>query len=310
MVAFTNLTPEHIEAHGGFDAYKAAKGKLFAHLTKRKHKIIRDERIEKVAVINQDDPHALYFASFSADERVYYRWGGESRAGTLVANRMDCDTTGCQIFINGNEMRFPFLAPFELMNTLSSVAIVYALGYGLQRIGSVTNKLVPIPGRFEHIRAGQPFEVIVDYAYEPYALEALFKAASLLNPKRIIGVHGSAGGGRDVARREKIGRLAGEHEDIVIVTNEDPYDEDPRLIIEQVASGARLAGKRSDQDLFLVDDRQEAIFLAISKAQAGDVVLLTGKGSEPVMAVKNRQSVPWSDREAARQSLKKIGYGR
>ncbi len=128
--------------------------------------------------------------------------------------------------------------------------------------------------------------------------------------KRVIGVHGSAGGGRDVGRRYKIGHLASGREDLVIVTNEDPYDEDPRKIIEDVARGARDGGMVEGEDLFLIDDRQEAIDRAIAMAQPGDAVLLTAKGNEPVMAVAGGKKIPWSDKKAAQKALKKAGYAK
>jgi UDP-N-acetylmuramoyl-L-alanyl-D-glutamate--2,6-diaminopimelate ligase len=129
---------------------------------------------------------------------------------------------------------------------------------------------------------------------------------------RIIGVHGSAGGGRDIARRGEIGRIAAEHEDIVIVTNEDPYEDDPRTIIEAVAQGATRdeLGERKKVEgasLFLIDDRAQAIEYAIGLAKPDDVVLITGKGSEPVMAVKGG-SIPWDDRAVVRSSLARHGW--
>ncbi|MEK7183105.1 MAG: cyanophycin synthetase, partial [Patescibacteria group bacterium] len=165
-----------------------------------------------------------------------------------------------------------------------------------------------VAGRYEKIDVGQPFSVIVDYAYEPYALKALFAAVKQAGAERVIGVHGSAGGGRDVARRPLIGKLAAEEEAIVIVTNEDPYDEDPAEIMKQVADGARTAGKVDGKDLFVVEDRQTAIDKAMALAKPGDAVVITGKGSEPVMAVAGGKKIPWNDKEAALKALSKIGY--
>ncbi len=295
VAVFTNLTPEHIEAHGGFENYKKAKGKLFAYLSKTKKKGTR-----KTIVVNGDDPHADYFASFTADRVVRF---GEKKTNTLVAE-IDEAPLSSTLRVGANEAEIPFPGRFQALNVLAAIATVEALGFSREKIFAVVPKLAGIPGRFERISIGQPFEVIVDYAYEPYALKALFEGVDALEPKRIIGVHGSAGGGRDVARRVEIGRLAGEVEDLVVVTNEDPYDEDPRTIIEAVANGAREVGKIEGTDLFLIDDRREAIHFAIGRAQPGDVVLLTGKGSEPVMAVADGKKIPWSDRAVALEALK------
>ena len=284
VAVFTNLTPEHIEAHGGFDNYKKAKGKLFAHLTERKKKTIGGRVVDKTILVNADDEHAEYFAKFSADKLIRF---------------------SAHEFAN---VPLPLNAHFEKLNAAAAMATVMALGYPRERVLEAALKLKPVSGRFEKIEAGQPFLVVVDYAYEPYALQALYEAVNALGYHKIIGVHGSAGGGRDVARRPIIGRLAGEKEAVVIVTNEDPYDDNPREIIEAVAEGARAAGKIENTDLFLIDDRREAILKAIEMAREGDAVVITGKGSEPVMAVANGVKIPWDDREEARAALAKKGY--
>ncbi len=281
---FTNLTPEHIEAHGSFENYKAAKGKFFAHLGRSKRKTIAGRVIEKISVINADDAHADYFSSFEVDRKINFSFKAPSFDLALIS----------------------LPSEFEKKNVLAAVTVVESLGFSLAEILKVVPRLKPIAGRFEPVDQGQPFQVIVDYAYEPYALQALFD--SVRTTGKIIGVHGSAGGGRDVARRYQIGKLAAQHEAIVIVTNEDPYDEDPRAIIEEVARGAAEAGKKIGENLFLIDDRQAAIEQAINLAESGDVVLLTGKGSEPVMAVAGGQKIPWSDRQAALTALAKRGY--
>ncbi|MCR4312492.1 MAG: hypothetical protein NUV56_04370, partial [Candidatus Uhrbacteria bacterium] len=242
-----------------------------------------------------------------ADRHVRFAWQGEGSDDRLVARLVMAHANGVQIEVNGQACRLMLHAEFERLNALAAIAAVYGLGYPLHAVLKAAEVLQPIPGRFEWIRAGQPFAVIVDYAYEPFALEALYRSLQPFQFDRIIGVHGSAGGGRDVARRPLIGKLAAEHEAIVVVTNEDPYDEDPRAIIAAVAAGARSMGKVDGKDLFVLEDRQAAIERAIGLAQPGDVVIITGKGSEPVMAVASG-SVPWDDREAARRALAKRGY--
>jgi UDP-N-acetylmuramoyl-L-alanyl-D-glutamate--2,6-diaminopimelate ligase len=255
-----------------------------------KHKKLGGHVIPKTIVVNADDEHAAYFGSFSADRHVAFSFAQKTIRHDDVFQPVP---------------HLPLKAEFEQKNALAAVATVVALGFPLNKVLDAAKTLKPLAGRFERIELGQPFSVIVDYAYEPYALEALFAAVKGV---RLIGVHGSAGGGRDVARRPMIGKLAAEHEAVVIVTNEDPYDEDPREIIEQVALGAREAGKIEGTDLFLVDDRKEAIRKAFSLAQAGDAVLVTGKGSEPVMAVAGGKKIAWDDRKVAREILGEMGY--
>ncbi len=308
VAVFTNLSPEHIEAHGGFAAYRAAKKLLFTHLLMRVHKIIDGQKIDKVIVTNGDDEASEYYADAPADKKFSFSWHGQASANRIVPTSVIRDENGLRMTIDHVDFAVPLVAEFEQQNALCAIATLASVGIPLTQLARAAQSLQSIPGRFERIVGGQPFTVIVDYAYEPKAIETLLRSVEPLKPKRIIGVHGSAGGGRDVARREKIGRLAGAKEDVVIVTNEDPYDDNPEEIVRMVADGARAVGKTDGQNLFVIMDRQVAIDKAMQLAQPGDVVLLTGKGSEPVMAVAGGVKLPWDDRTAARKALAKLGY--
>lgn len=307
IVVFTNLTPEHLESHGGFEKYKQAKGLLFSHLTQRSHKIINGKRIPKQILVNADDEHAPYFAHFKADIHQSFSWNFPQDNG-VYAREVSHDAKGAQVEVQHIPVYWHLPAHFSRLNALAAVATVHACGFALSNVLAASEQLRDVAGRFERIVVGQPFEVIVDYAYEPYALRALF-ASLPVHTGRIIGVHGSAGGGRDKARRPIIGAVAAEHEDIVVVTNEDPYDEDPQAIINEVAAGARAQGKQDQVNLFVIADRKEAIAFALSTAQPNDTVLITGKGSEPVMAVAGGKTIPWDDRQVVRDVLLSLGYG-
>jgi len=163
-----------------------------------------------------------------------------------------------------------------------------------------------VPGRFEMIDVGQPWQVMVDYAPEPESLKKLYETIDALKAERIIHVLGSCGGGRDVARRAVLGEMAGRKAQMVIVTNEDPYDDDPMSIIRQVAEGAVKAGKRQDENLFLILNRAQAIQKAMELARPGDLVLLTGKGCEQFMCVEKGQKIPWDEREEAKKAIRKL----
>lgn len=307
VAVFTNLTPEHIEAHGGFENYKKAKGKLFAALAKGKRK---DGR-EKIAVANIDDPHAEYFLSFGADKKYGFGIDSTSRLPAVipvVATNLSMSAAGSAFGVEDREFHLKPIGRFNVYNGLAAIATCRALGLSWDVILDAAGRLESVPGRLEAIVEGQPFSVVVDYAYEPAALNAVYDALRLLPHGRIIHVLGSAGGGRDVARRGILGRMAAERDDVVIVANEDPYDDDPMEIVRQVADGAR-SKKREGVDLFLILDRQEAIDRAVALARPGDLVLVTGKGCEPVMAVAHGKKVPWDDRAAARKALHALGYG-
>lgn len=187
---------------------------------------------------------------------------------------------------------------------------VIATGYSLTIESSVLKKgiesVTSVPGRLERIDSGQSFDIIVDYAFEPVAVTKLYETIARVPHQKIIHVLGSAGGGRDVARRAIIGGIAGERADHVIVTNEDPYDDDPMEIIEAVAKGARDEGKKDHENLFLIEDRKEAITKALSLAQKDDIVLITGKGSEQAIVVKDQKKIPWDDRSVVRKALKEL----
>lgn len=319
---FTNLTPEHIESHGGFENYKQAKGKLFDSLHATGRKTLDGLEVEKTIVVNLDDPYAGYFLSHEAD-----RYTGFSLDGSLAeADEVDgpwvqlncAPVVAKQIEYTGHCTTFSLadlgfhlkpIGAFQLKNALAAIACVQELGFRGAQLQRAVESLQAVPGRLEPIEEGQPFKVIVDYAYEPAALKAVYEAIELIDYQRLIHIVGSAGGGRDVARREILGRMSAVHDDIVIVANEDPYDEPPMQIINDVADAAMKEGKKDGVDLFRVLDRQEAIQMAINLAQDGDLVLITGKGNEPVMAVANGEKIPWDDRQAARKALT-IRYGR
>lgn len=298
VAVFTNLTPEHIEAHGGFEAYKAAKGKLFAELVEARVKVINGQPVKKVSVVNALDPYAAYFLSFGAGEAYLF---GKNVEDVKITNN------GTTFLIEGIKFVFKPIGRFNFENVLAAITTCQALGTPLQKIAEAVAVLEPVPGRLEVIDEARSFTVIVDYAYEPAALGAVYEAIKLFGYKRLIHVTGSAGGGRDVARRAVLGKMSAEHDDVVIVANEDPYDDDPMQIINDVADAAAAEGKRDGVDLFRILDRQEAINKAILLAQPGDLVLITGKGSEPVMAVAHGRKIPWDDRAAARRALHAVG---
>ncbi len=303
MAVFTNLTPEHIEAHGGFENYKKAKGKFFAHVA----------GMGKTCVVNIDDEHAPYFLSFPFEKKFGYGFAGKTPAMDAVrqnfvpvlATDLILSGQGSTFSVDGHAMQVRPIGLFNVYNVLAAISVCRAIGFSWEKIEKGIAALLPVPGRLEFIDEGQDFSVVVDYAYEPAGLQACFDALRLLKRHRMIHVLGSAGGGRDVARRTVLGAMTAKESDIVIVTNEDPYDDDPRIIMDQVAEGAMRMGKEEGIHVFRVLDRQTAIDQAVALAKPGDLVLLTGKGSEPVMAVARGKYIPWDERAAARRALQK-----
>ncbi|MFH1142859.1 MAG: UDP-N-acetylmuramyl-tripeptide synthetase [Candidatus Uhrbacteria bacterium] len=313
LVLLTNLWPEHIEAHGGFENYKKAKGKLFEHLGKK----IRKQENKKISIVNLDSEHADYFLKFKADKKYGFGTGGkDARKGVkrndtltgvvpIQATKIKTSASGSSFTIKDTKFHLGPIGLHNVENATAAVATTLALGFDIKLIADAVARLPVVPGRLEVINEGQPFNVIVDYAFEPVALSKLFETVQMFEHKRIIHLVGSTGGGRDVSRRPKLGRLSSELADVTIVTNEDPYDDDPQEIIDQVAAGALEVGSHEGEDLYRILDRAQAIKKAITLADKGDIVLITGKGSEPVMAVKNGKTIPWDDRAEARKVLHK-----
>jgi UDP-N-acetylmuramoyl-L-alanyl-D-glutamate--2,6-diaminopimelate ligase len=162
----------------------------------------------------------------------------------------------------------------------------------------------PIAGRAERVEKGQPFAVIIDYAHTPESLRALFETyrGSIRAHQKIIGIIGSTGGGRDTWNRPEKGKVADEFCDIVFITNEDPYDEDPQKIVEAIAKGF------TKKKPLIILDRRQAIREALKEAKEGDAVLITGKGTDPYIMLAYGAKEPWGDKKVAEEELIKLGY--
>jgi UDP-N-acetylmuramoyl-L-alanyl-D-glutamate--2,6-diaminopimelate ligase len=327
-LVFTCLYPEHIESPGSFEKYKEAKGRLFAHLKKCNIKYTNDElrvhkftsgikkidlnKIKKTIVANIDDEYAEYFLSFWAEKKI-----GISRRAEInkedeelpesleIVRYRDMEATQRRISFTAFDTRFDLqlTGEFNAINAMNAITLAHLYEKELNKIKEAIEDIRGVAGRLEKIDDGQNFTVIVDYAFEPNAVEKLYETVESLPYNNIIHVLGSCGGGRDEARRPKLGKIVGERSETVIVTNEDPYDDDPELIIAQVAAGAQTAGKTLKENLFKITDRREAIKKAFSLAEEGDIVLITGKGSEQAICVANREKIPWDDRTVAKEEL-------
>lgn len=329
ILIFTGLYPEHVEAHGGFENYKQAKGKLFLHLKQDKTKYADDKkrvlkaengfkkieanRVKKTIIANGDDKYADFFLSFWAEEKFIYT--NKHELGTNLTNDkthivkysdIASNQNGVSFKVDEAEIKLNLLGEYNAVNAMSAICLGLSQEINLEKIKVGLEKIKGVPGRMELIKSADPsFAVIVDYAFEPEAFKKIYSAISKLEHNKVIHVLGSAGGGRDAARRPKLGILAGEKADVVIVTNEDPYDDDPKLIIDQVANGAENAGKIENKNLFKIEDRREAIEKALSLAQADDVVLITGKGCEQAICIADGVKIPWDDREVVKEFINK-----
>ena len=321
ILIFTGLYPEHIDSHGSFENYKKAKGELFAHLKKCKIKDFEKlniPQVKKTIIVNGDDKYADYFLDFwsinkskveSRKSKVDYMNKKKNINSKNIENiffdNFKISSQGTSFDINNTDINLQLLGEFNVVNAALTTAVGLSSGLDMRQIKKGLESIQGIPGRLEKIDEGQNFIVIVDYAYEPNAVLKLYETIKNLKYNKIIHVLGSAGGGRDIARRPVLGGIAGKKADIVIVTNEDPYDDDPKIIIEQVAKGAIDAGKEADKNLFIIEDRKQAIKKALSLASADDIVLITGKGCEQAICVADGKKIKWDDREIVKEELRK-----
>ncbi len=304
IAVFTNLTPEHIETHGSFENYKKAKGKLFSSLKKSKNKKINKQLIKKIIITNLEDEHSDFFLSFPADEKYGFSLTSiETNINKVIASQVRTDENGSYFIYGGKNFNINLLGDFNVSNCLAALAVGLSQGINIEQIKSALEKVEKLPGRLEFINKGQNFKVLIDYAPEVASMKKLYGVVNLLKKNKIIHVLGSCGGGRDESRRSVLGGIAGKSADIVVVTNEDPYDEDPQAIIDQVAEGAEEEGKLVNKDLFKIIDRREAIKLALGKAGKDDLVIITGKGAEQAICMERGRKVPWDDRKVVEEIL-------
>jgi len=214
---------------------------------------------------------------------------------------------GTKFSVSSLEFNLKLLGEFNIYNALAAICIGISQGVPLEICKRALEKISGIPGRME-IVIKKPFQVIVDYAHTPDALQKVYSILSekskIQNPKsKMICVLGSCGGGRDKWKRPTLGKIASQFCDEIIITNEDPYDEPPMEIIEQVFKGVTSNKQQVTRKIL---DRREGIKEALKLAKPQDTVIITGKGCEPWMCVENGKKIPWDDRQVVKEGLRKL----
>lgn len=301
FAVFTNLTPEHLESHkGSFEVYKRAKLPLFRAFSK-KPKVIGGETIDRTIIANADSEHASFYLNNPADEKITYGIeSGEVQAKSVVS------VTQTTFTVSGDLYRIVIPGRFNIYNALPAIIIGEKLKISTEDIQRGVESLSCIPGRMEEIHEGQDFKVFVDYAHEPASLRALLETGRSLIQKenKVILLTGGQGGGRDPRKRKPMAEVATELADYCIVTNEDPYDDDPQKIIDEIAADITETKKKTvDTDLFVCKERRGGITKALTLARKGDIVLIAGKGAEETMMTKDG-AIEWNEREIVREILR------
>lgn len=316
VAILTNLTHEHIEYHGSWEAYRDAKLSLFERLAvgpANPAKTVAGRAWPKAAIVNADDPNAGAFVGVAQEAGARVVTYGTDRSADVRATRVEEDARGLRFDVAGSgaegSVALRLAGRFNVHNALAVVALGQVLGLDPASVRDGLAAVEGVPGRMERLDAGQPFGVVIDYAHTPASLEKVLGLLAPLAAARggeLIAVFGSAGE-RDVEKRPMMGRIAGRLARLVVVTDEDPRDEDPDAILDDIARGAEAVGKRRERDLFLIRDRRAAIGAAFERARPGDIVLLAGKGHERSIIGRGGAS-PYDERAAALAALEGLGF--
>jgi UDP-N-acetylmuramoyl-L-alanyl-D-glutamate--2,6-diaminopimelate ligase len=293
LAVMTNLTHEHLAYHGTFERYRDAKRRLFKLTNKNRAGL-------RTGIINADDPNADFFARDILHPILYGVERGNVQATDikLSAQQLSYATT-----IDDQTYRIVCQIPgsFNVHNSLAAVCVGHVLGLSKRQIEQGIAALKGVEGRMNRIDEGQDFDVIVDYAHSPDSFQKLFADMKPLIKGKLIVVFGSLGGG-DRAKRPLQGELAGRYADLVIICEEDDRKEDPEQILKEIAGGVEQAGKQRGSSLLVIHDRIAAIQHAMQVAQAGDTVLLLGKGHEKTIEHADGEH-PWDEIGQARAAI-------
>ena len=303
IAVLTNITHDHLDYHKTYEDYRDTKAKLFS-------------TGETINIINSDDKSANYFKDLPTKRLITYGISGSDSPHVsrpeIMGKKLILEADGSMFTVVTpiGQIAFELKLPgkFNIYNALAAISVAVAMNIHLDVAKQALDSMTGVPGRMEKVDLGQSFTVLVDYAHTPDALEKIYQTMELAKRARIISVLGACGD-RDRAKRPILGALAGRYADIVIVTNEDPYTEDPVKIIEEVAAGVPRGAnpknpKVQNENFFKVLDRKEAIAKAIQLAHKDDIIIITGKGAEECM-VWGTEKRPWSDRKVVKELLLK-----
>ncbi|MCX5144893.1 UDP-N-acetylmuramoyl-L-alanyl-D-glutamate--2,6-diaminopimelate ligase [Streptomyces sp. NBC_00338] len=280
---FTNLTQDHLDDHGTMEHYRDAKLRLFQGLCRS-------------AVVNADDPVGAAIAPTMPGRVATY---GIDAPADYWATDLNMNAFGTEFILHHDGSKYPAKIPvpgrFSVSNALASVAACHLLGHELAGLVAALERMPPVPGRLERFETARGTAVIVDYAHSPDSLDKVLAAVRDFARGRVITVFG-CGGDRDVTKRARMGEIAGARSDLCVLTSDNPRNEDPEAIMDQITPGLLATGTPFER----YADRRDAIAFALASAAPEDIVLVAGKGSEPFQIV-GEQLIPFSDMATVRE---------
>lgn len=283
LALFTNLYPDHLDYHKTIEEYAAAKRKLF-------------ETCKGQAILNADSP----WAQFMREGRAALSFGIDNKAD-IQASQIELSQKGVSFSVGRERFQSPLIGRFNIYNLLGAIGVGVSLGVPLKQLAEILSSFQLVPGRLESVPNERGIQVFVDYAHTGEALASVLQALREIGGKRIIALFG-CGGNRDPARREKMAAAAETFADLSIVTSDNPRKEDPLEIGRQI-----LAAFQKPAKVLFELDRKKAIERAIQLAEAGDIVLIAGKGHERMQIFAN-QMIPFDDIAIAKEALKKLAF--
>ena len=298
VAVVTNITRDHLDYHGTYEAYRDAKALLFRGLLAG----ARKPGVPKVAVLNVDDSSYDYLRAIPADRYLTY---GLDAPADVTASALAVGEAGCRFLAQTPAGSFEVTSPlpgrFNVYNILACIATAISQDVPTPIIQAGIAAFRGVEGRMEEVDLGQRFRAVIDFAHTPNALTHALTAARRMATGRVIVVFGCAGL-RDRGKRPIMGEIAGRLADCTVITAEDPRTESLDTIMEEIAQGCRRAGRREGEDFWRIGDRAQAIAFAVNLARPGDLVLVTGKGHERSLCFGTTE-MPWSDHEALRTAL-------
>ncbi|NTW15389.1 MAG: UDP-N-acetylmuramoyl-L-alanyl-D-glutamate--2,6-diaminopimelate ligase [Candidatus Moranbacteria bacterium] len=288
VAVITNVTREHLDYHRTMEAYRRAKRRLFDRAG--------------TAVVNLDMWEPDYFLAGAKRKATY---STVESAADFLAERLECSLTGSRFSVGETEFVLHIPGRFNVENALAATAAAALSGVSVATCARAASEVALVPGRMEHILNGLGADIIVDYAVTPDALGKLYDLVSSMRKggSKVVSVFGACGD-RDRGKRPIMGEIVSSVADVVILTDEDPYTEDPERILDEMEAGIR--NRERDRTLFRIRDRREAIRKGLSLLAPGDIMLVTGKGAEEMMQVGDRK-IPWNDRKVILEELSVMG---